>query len=454
MARRVQIALTNLLIDANNPRFENSPDDQRDAICAVARNQGTKLLKLADDIAKHGLNPADSVIVMKHDDHSSQYVVLEGNRRVAAMKLLSEPDLLAGSAAEGLLSRFKGLREAFRDNLGAPQCVVFDSREEAAHWIELRHTGENGGAGIVRWGGKETARFRQRGGHREPYLQLLDLLRERGFVSSEKLEDVPVTSLKRLLSTPYVRTRLGVEILQGRVTISGDEQGAPEKLLRVIDDLASRRVRVRDLYHASDRRRYVDELLVGDSADVDRAASPSPTAQDASASEPTDRQESSASEPTQRQESSGRKSVPSSKRRKTLVPKGFALHIEQSRINNVFLELQQLDIEKFTNAVSVLLRVFIELSLDDFIKRKALSAPPRCYLKTKLETVIEHMKSEGTLDSQELKPVRRALQKDCFLASTLSTMNDYVHNQHFCPTPSDLRAAWDSWQLFIAAIWE
>ena len=35
--------------------------------------------------------------------------------------------------------------------LKAIPCAVFSTREETHHWIKLKHTGENEGAGVVTW---------------------------------------------------------------------------------------------------------------------------------------------------------------------------------------------------------------------------------------------------------------------------------------------------------------
>jgi len=442
MAKIESIPLDNLLIDTDNPRLEGSLQDQRAAICAVAVNQGPKLAMLAKDIVEHGLNPSDSLVVTRFEEDSRYFVVLEGNRRIAALKILEDLGLISGAVDDAIVSRFRKLSTQYKDSVKEMQCVIVSDRADATHWIELRHTGENDGAGIVRWGGKETARFRQRSGQKEPHLQVLDFLEERGDVSRETCQGVPVTSLKRLLTNPYVRTKLGIDLRSGVVVTRVENDNEVAKgLKRVVEDLASRDVRVKDIYTRDDRIKYIDSVPPEDLPDTSNLMSE------------FRRLESPSTPQDQKQPSRTRKIAPSSKKRSMLIPRGFALFINQPRINDIYRELKKLDIEEYSNAVSVLFRVILELSADAYIKREQLGTDEKTPLSRKLLDVANALKSQGKLDDQQLKPVQRAAQKDSFLASTITTMHQYVHNPYSSPAPSDLRAAWDSLQVFIEAIW-
>ena len=442
MHKAEPIPVDRLLIDTENPRLAGSLEDQRAAICAVAVNQGPKLAVLAKDIAEHRLNPMDSLMVMPFEEDPQYFVVLEGNRRLAALKILEDPGLISGAVEDAIVSRFRKLTAQYKDAVKAAECVVFGSRADAAHWIELRHTGENEGAGIVKWGGKETARFRQRSGQKEPHLQVLDFLETRGDIGKGTSQRVPVTSLKRLLGDPYVRKTLGIDLRLGVVVARvADDTQIARGLKRIVEDIASGEVPVKKIYTKDDRKRYVDALPLEDLPDTSdlmpgsRPLGSPPGPQD------------------QKQPSRKPKTARPSKKRPTLIPRGLVLSIGQPRIDSICRELKKLTIEEYTNAVSVLFRVFLELSADAYITGKHVGTNENPRLSTKLLAVGDDLKGRGKLDDQQLKPVRRAAQKDSLLASTITTMNQYVHNPYFHPAPSDLTAAWDSLQPFIEAIW-
>src|SRR3546814_16426069 len=75
----VNLKIDDLLLDLINPRTRKV-QTQREALQAVIKDQGDRLVALASDIAKNGLNPADRVLVMKQASPKG-YVTLEGNRR-------------------------------------------------------------------------------------------------------------------------------------------------------------------------------------------------------------------------------------------------------------------------------------------------------------------------------------------------------------------------------------
>ena len=135
------IPIVDLLIDTLNPRLEDEPSSQRKAVQAVAALQKEKLATLAEDIVEHGVNPSDSPIVIPAPKQPGRYIVLEGNRRLSALKALENPDLIVGAVEEKLVRRFRKLNERYQKNaIVNTDCVVFKGRTEADHWIELRHT--------------------------------------------------------------------------------------------------------------------------------------------------------------------------------------------------------------------------------------------------------------------------------------------------------------------------
>jgi hypothetical protein len=441
----LRIPVAGLLIDTDNPRIEEIHLDQQEALRAIAAHQKAKLTALAQDIVEHGTDPSNLPVVMPSPVNDDEYIVLEGNRRIAALKILENPDLIAGAVDNALFERFKKLSEQYLiSTIDMITCVVVDARAEANHWIFLRHTGENKGAGIVRWGGAETARFRQRGGKKELHLQVLDFLEGRGEIEAEVRKKVPVTSLKRLLSSPYVRTKLGIDSSNGNLVTRLDDDEVAKGLRRMVKDLADGTIRTKDIYTKEDRIRYIDTLSPNDLPDTSKVVGGFRTL---GAALPTQPEGIPSTRPT-------RRGKPSGKQRSNLIPRGIVLSIGQSRINDIYYELRRLDLELFCNAVSVLFRVFLELSLDFYIEKNQLSTSQMESLSKKLLDVANHLREGDRLNEQQLKPVRRAAQQDSFQASTITTMHQYVHNPYFFPGPSDLRAAWDSLQPFVEAVWQ
>jgi len=138
------IEVGKLLLDTANPRHE-PVDSQREAIQALIRTERQKLVVLANDIADNGLSPIDRMLVLPK---ARNFIVVEGNRRLAAIKLLDNPKLAKGTVIEAAMEHVaSGASEVPTE----AECAVLAERDDAEHWMRLRHDGEAGGAGVVRW---------------------------------------------------------------------------------------------------------------------------------------------------------------------------------------------------------------------------------------------------------------------------------------------------------------
>jgi len=122
--------ITLLMVNTENPRFE-MVGNQREAIALMFNNQKEKLVKLAQDIIDNGVNPSDLIIVTPHAKYDGKYNVLEGNRRVTALKLLNNPDLIP-EKKKNILNKFRNLSKQFKANpITKLNCVIFSDEKDA-----------------------------------------------------------------------------------------------------------------------------------------------------------------------------------------------------------------------------------------------------------------------------------------------------------------------------------
>ena len=82
-------AVTTLQLDPLNNRIPTSGAllEQRDLIAELVEHEN--VYDLARDIAEHGYSPVEALIGVVEDAKS---IIIEGNRRLAALKLLISPD--------------------------------------------------------------------------------------------------------------------------------------------------------------------------------------------------------------------------------------------------------------------------------------------------------------------------------------------------------------------------
>ena len=148
-------------------------------------------------------------------------------------------------------------------------------------------------------------------------------------------------------------------------------------------------------------------------------------------------------------------SVKVPKARTVLIPKDCALNVSDPRCLEIETELRRMKLAELPNAVSVLFRVFVELSTDSYIgARKLPPLPPnKASLSAKMNQVADDLIARQKLTANQAKAVRKSTQKDSFLAASTPLMNAYVHNQWVFPGPVDLRSGWNNLQSFLIAVW-
>jgi len=278
----------------------------------------------------------------------------------------------------------------------------------------------------------------------ELHIRLLNFLQDEGHLTIEKRETIPVTTLKRLLGTPAVRERIGIEVEKGGgLRFHPDEQAVIKALLYIIEDITAgpHPKNVDDVRHVDDRINYAKQLP------LDKI--PQPTFQGGVAvgrATPPGAPKLGKQAPLLR----GRRE------RATLIPTDCRLRIVERRIERIALELQKLTLADYPNAIAVLFRVFIELSADYCLEtslHRNKASLLGMNLSTKLTDIVAHLEQTNVLSRQEAAPVKAYCQKRSFLAPSVLTMNEYVHNFHLNPTPTDLRAAWDGFEIFLKKIW-
>lgn len=99
--KHIKVATKFLILDPNNPRLITRDDDRHPEDDAVSRLDTTsdkmrdsrfKIDELISSIIQNGWLPVDAIFVKKLESDSKYYLVLEGNRRVTALRSLLEDD--------------------------------------------------------------------------------------------------------------------------------------------------------------------------------------------------------------------------------------------------------------------------------------------------------------------------------------------------------------------------
>lgn len=447
MAEIVDVPLADLLLDPGNARLSEIADSQHDVALDLARQQGDKLIRLARDIVDHGVDPTALVAIVPTEDQHKRYFVVEGNRRVLALKSLETPSLIAPVLSPTATKTLTALAGKFAAApIGNVKCALFETAKDADHWVEVRHTGENLGVGLVSWGAAEKDRFTGRRAQRSPAGQVLDFVQKHGTLSAEALNSSKgiITSLKRLLSTPQVREKLGIDIVENTVISNHPTDEVAKGLSRIVEDLSTGRKKVTDIYHVGDRINYINSipktLLPRKSKKLDEPATLASLASGKPATKPPPRKP-----PRKKQ-----------RVRTTVIPRECQLDVDPPRINAIYMELSTMNLEQFPNACSVLLRVFMELSVDHYLSENKVLTDEKIRntpLAKRLKSAASHLNGLGKISAKLREAIDKVADSKHVLSASTPTLNQYVHNEYVFPKGNDLRAAWDEIQPFAERLW-
>lgn len=445
------ISIGNLLLDTSNYRIvkQTSQKGARDAIIA---EQGKKLTKLAEDIIEHGLNPFDLPMVIDAEDGNQNYIVVEGNRRLTAINLLLDPELAKGTL---VYKAFSGLNKKHADAIPKVlNCVIAPNKSAALVWINRKHANGLEGAGTEAWTAMAKARADVEQGIPRPDLDVVDFVLgnpsvDDGLRAHLEGAGFSLTTLQRLVTTKELQDATGLTLDNGELvsnydrdwlkkvltdlvmTIANGERAGVKFTERNIDSQEKRKAFVADLVadHPEKKKTSKAWIVSGSPKTVPVAYKPSKI--------------------------SGAKGTPSTDDQPNLIPKKFKLELPAGKINDVFVELKKLDVVMHRHAVSVLFRVFYELSVDSFLKSQN-SMPAqgkKDSLLDKLNLAIELLESSNFMSKKELAGIKTELSDKNSLLSPV-TLNAYIHSEWMNPDPLRLKITWNNAQLMIERVWQ
>lgn len=133
-----------LKLDHQNPRLWSVGEETTDAEVIAELYRSQDLGELLESIAGNGYLDIEPLIVL---DESNRLIVLEGNRRLAAILLFREPGLVAHVSEVGQVRiTIPPLSEEFRRTLDEVSVYRVESRAAARPFIGFKHIN-----GVAKW---------------------------------------------------------------------------------------------------------------------------------------------------------------------------------------------------------------------------------------------------------------------------------------------------------------
>ena len=420
-----EVNVGDLLVNQANDRHGEVGSEDL-AIAELFRLHDAQMQNLAADIASAGA-VYDAPLVMPTADG---FVVFDGNRRITSLKLLLDP---ARAPTADLRAYFLALRNGANGDVpDRLTCQVEDDRNLIDNILFRRHTGSQKGVGQLDWNDRAKLNFVERTGQGGGINVAAEV--ERVLAEADRLPEgnIPWSTLTRLLSSEEFRNRAGVSTAGRRFRLTHDHGAVVEALHRIASDLANQAVTLGDLWNNEGKRAYLNRLQDEGVLPVENEQLPEPLVAGGPVRTP-------------------RRNPPPPRPPQTTFIPADAPHIQwiaaQQRVRAIWEELQSLTLRDHPNAISALMRILLELSVESYIGEHGLNVPDN--LSRKVGAVSADLLQRQVLDRAYFDELERIRLNDQLIS--VASMQRYIHSPDFAPMDNELRAYWIRLGRFLVA---
>lgn len=451
--------VASLHLDAKNPRLgrEITARAPREIIQYLFEHD--KAMEVAQSIAARGYFQNEPLLGIKEND---QLVIVEGNRRLAALKALRQSGLLDGSMCRQIERLSRQIEDP--NDIARVSVTLAPSRRATDRLLAGRHIGTP----VLAWQAENRASFildKLAEGYTNDQLRdrlgfsladIQDARQTRAIADMARSLDLPeevkvkvdnpragvFTTLKRVFDSSVGREYLKVvpdpeHGLRGTTTKAQFLRG----LKKLVTDIALGRQSSRTLNKSDDILKYFKSWDPKELPAKKRGSFvPADIIQGRSVSSTSLKPRAATRRPQQLSN--------------TVLPRDFKVRCGNDRLRDIRRELVKLKREDFPNAGAVLLRVFFELAVLDYLERIGELTK----IVEKLEKKAKGRLSFGTPKMKQLVPeimriaknklkradtlkVEKALRYDSSAPFTISELHGFVHQSDF-PSARDILQFW------------
>lgn len=202
-----QIPVTEIVNYFENPRHAIATDEE-DTLKKLFEAVGTQyMLNLAEDVQSNGLLGNQQIVVV-YAETLRKYIVYEGNRRIAAIKLLLNPNQFT-FLDKPTVDKAKKIAQQ-GEVPEAINCYITDE-EEAFFIMERLHSGEDKGRGTKQWSSREKEAFRVRQTHEKNLSFLIDFYVTKYFDELNITMILPFTTIQRIFNNREIKREIGLD---------------------------------------------------------------------------------------------------------------------------------------------------------------------------------------------------------------------------------------------------
>lgn len=425
--------VTNLLLDESNIRIDIDSPSQDAIIQDLFLNEGA--MQIVESILLNGFFNNELPVVLKQE---GKHIVLEGNRRIAALKAILNPKLTPTYEAK-IKQLINGQDTSV---LREVEVKVTPSRDEASRLISSIHTIQSRRP----WRPLRQAYFyyaQLEEGKRKvedlileyPNVDIPRFVRMwemhkiaqsikydeaiQNEVNSRKFK---ISTLERLYDKDQFRDKFGVTFDKyGRVAVKSDMAEFKSSLKQVVEDIVSGEIDSRKINKESQLDDYLNKL-----------GTPKKTAGEAPKT-------SDDFEP-----------VPPVKKASTpkaLIPKSIQTTLGAVGVEKRLSELQKMPYRNYPNAAHDLLRSLLECSLKAYCSKQGITLTPKqpggyTFLPDALKATKKHLE-DNKIRKDLVQVINKVISKG-EIFSTKDYLDAINHNHNIFSSGDDVKEAWDT----------
>lgn len=427
-----EILVSKLYLDGQNARHDDL-EAESDIIQTLLKHE--KASEIARSIATVGeLNPLERVGVVENKRVPGTYLVVEGNRRVCALKMLLDP-------SKAPLRYAKQVQKYRTSGVAVPKkidVVVFDTLEEAMPWISTRHQGEQGGVGTRPWSAKGKAKHAARLNSRtanQLAVELIDYAQKRALISEAEAGSIAATTITRYLNTPVVRHVLGLtsaKSMEVDVSQEAFDRTLETFLKDALPAASGATSRVNSRASSENRKDYAKQLEKEGHGKIDRVAPHTLSAKDA--------------QPTVK-----RSRVPNPDNRASVIAPTFQFGVRSDAVlTRIYKELRGIDAHEFSFSAAYLLRMFVERLVNRYAQKHGIQFAQK-KLHQLIDSCVKHIEADTSWIASNggwkfvdnaLAPLRTMVSDETSRISP-KTLGGWVHGSSI-PTRAEINRRWDT----------
>lgn len=432
---RKRVRVADLFLDSNNIRLQvESKSSPEVLINDLFLNEDA--MQILESIARNGFFPDELPVVLQED---GKCVVAEGNRRIAALKVLSHPEIVPSKATH--------VRKLIKDtgiSIKEIEVIEAPNRESVKHFLASKHTQDTRRpwkplrqayfykAELATGKTVQELRDEYPTVDINRFLRLINVHKVARAIEygSERVakkvyneRTFPASTIERLYDDKKVREFLGFDFDgNGDLVVKIEKKEFEKGFRRVVSDVVDKVVDSRSLNNDANRAKYLAGFSEGDKPKKNKAAK-TLTSKDFKEISP---------------DFGGK--------RTKLAPKNILFTLKAPGVHRMLVELQGINYHVFPNAAHDLLRSFLECGLkayfDDIGKPLKTAGKPYIFLNDALCTFKKEMDSIGNTELSQV--AQRVISDNTMQPFSAKFLNATNHNPSVFATDKNVEEAWDA----------